>query len=84
MNEIDVNLAPSARSREAVLDDLRARLEVLPGSVSFGQPISHRLDHLLSGVQAQLVVKISGDDLDTLRSLGGQAEQLLAGTPGLV
>jgi HME family heavy-metal exporter len=84
MNEIDINLAPSARSREAVLADLRARLEVLPGSISFGQPISHRLDHLLSGVQAQLVVKISGDDLDTLRSLGAQAEALLAGTPGLV
>jgi HME family heavy-metal exporter len=67
-----------------VLADLRARLEVLPGSISFGQPISHRLDHLLSGVQAQLVVKISGDDLDTLRSLGAQAEALLAGTPGLV
>ncbi len=84
MNEIDVNLAPSARGREAVLEDLRARLEVLPGSVSFGQPISHRLDHLLSGVQAQLVLKISGDDLDTLRSLGAQAEQLLADVPGLV
>ncbi len=84
MNEIDVNLAPSDRGREAVLADLRARLDVLPGSISFGQPISHRLDHLLSGVQAQLVVKISGDDLDTLRSLGAQAERLLTGTPGLV
>jgi HME family heavy-metal exporter len=84
MNEIDINLAPSERSREAVLADIRARLAPLPGSISFGQPISHRLDHLLSGVQAQLVVKISGDDLDTLRSLGAQAEQRLAGTPGLV
>lgn len=84
MNEIDINLEPSDRSRQAVLADIRSRLAPLPGSVSFGQPISHRLDHLLSGVQAQLVVKISGDDLDTLRSLGAQAEQRLAGTPGLV
>ncbi len=84
MNEIDVNLAPSGRRRDVVLSDIRERLAPMPGSVSLGQPISHRLDHLLSGVQAQLVVKISGDDLDTLRSLGGSAEALLQGTPGLV
>ncbi|MCC6172302.1 MAG: efflux RND transporter permease subunit [Gammaproteobacteria bacterium] len=84
MNEIDINLEPSDRGRQAVLADIRSRLAPLPGSVSFGQPISHRLDHLLSGVQAQLVVKIWGDDLDTLRSLGAQVEQRLAGTPGLV
>ncbi len=84
MNEIDVNLKMAARERDVVLADIRGRLAPLPGSVSFGQPISHRLDHLLSGVQAQLVVKISGVDLDNLRSLAAQAEQLLAGTPGLV
>ena len=83
MSEIDVNLRASERSREEVLADIRSRLEPLPGSVSLGQPISHRIDHLLSGVQAALVVKISGDDLDTLRALGAQAEQRLAGTPGL-
>ena len=84
MNEIDVNLAPSERGRDAVLADIRARLAPMPGSVSLGQPISHRLDHLLSGVQAQIVVKISGDDLDTLRSLAARAEQLLQDVPGLV
>ena len=84
MNEIDINLELTDRKRDVVLNDIRQRLAPLPGSVSFGQPISHRLDHLLSGVQAQLVVKISGVDLDTLRSLAAQAEQLLAGTPGLV
>ena len=88
MNEIDVNLAPrdgmGERSRDAVLADIRARLAPMPGSVSLGQPISHRLDHLLSGVQAQIVVKISGDDLDTLRALAARAEQLLQGVPGLV
>ena len=84
MNEIDINLAPSERSRAVVLEDIRARLAPIPGSFSLGQPISHRLDHLLSGVQAAIVLKISGDDLDTLRSLAGQAEQLLQGIPGLV
>ncbi len=83
MSEIDVNLRASDRDREIVLADIRRRLEPLPGSTSIGQPISHRIDHLLSGVQAALVVKIAGDDLDTLRALGAQAEQLLSGTPGL-
>ncbi len=84
MSEIDVNLKESDRDRAQVVDEVRSRLGQLPGSVSIGQPISHRLDHLLSGVQAALVVKIAGDDLDTLRALGTQAEQLLAGVPGLV
>lgn len=84
MSEIDVNLRAGERDRSQVIEDVRRRLGRLPGSVSIGQPISHRLDHLLSGVQAALVVKISGDDLDTLRALGAQAEQALAGVPGLV
>ena len=84
MSEIDVNLRTGERARAEVIEDVRRRLGQLPGSVSVGQPISHRLDHLLSGVQAALVVKISGDDLDTLRTLGAQAEQALAGVPGLV
>lgn len=84
MSEIDVNLRADGRDRAQVIDEVRRRLGQLPGSVSIGQPISHRLDHLLSGVQAALVVKIAGDDLDTLWALGAQAEQALAGVPGLV
>ncbi len=83
-SEIDVKIGDGGRPLDAVLADIRRRLEVLPASVSLGQPIGHRLDHLLSGVQAQVVVKISGDDLDTLRALGARAEQLVAGVPGLV
>jgi CzcA family heavy metal efflux pump len=82
--EIDVDLQPSGRRREEVLADIRARLAVLPASIAIGQPISHRLDHLLSGVRAQIALKIYGDDLDTLR---GQAEDLrrrLAAVAGLV
>ena len=49
-----------------------------------GQPISHRLDHLVSGVRAQIALKIYGDDLDTLRGLAEGLRGKLAGVPGLV
>ncbi len=79
-SELDVGLK---RSADEVLADIRARLAPLPAAITVGQPISHRLDHLLSGVRAQIALKIFGDDLDTLR---GQAEALrtrLALVPGL-
>ena len=82
--EIDIDLRPSDRKREAVLADLRARLAVLPASVAIGQPISHRLDHLLSGVRAQIALKIYGDDLDALRGLAEDLRQRLAGVRGVV
>ncbi|MBC8023338.1 MAG: efflux RND transporter permease subunit, partial [Burkholderiales bacterium] len=82
--EIDVDLKRSGRDREAVMADIRAKLAVLPATVAIGQPISHRLDHLLSGVRAQIALKIYGDDTDTLRGLAEQVRSQLAGIPGLV
>jgi HME family heavy-metal exporter len=72
------------RDREAIMADIRQRLAVLPAQVAIGQPISHRLDHLLSGVRAQIAVKIYGDDLDTLRGLAEQLREGLSGAHGLV
>lgn len=83
-SEIDVDLAPSARSRAEILADIRAKLAALPVSVNIGQPISHRLDHMLSGVRAQIALKIYGEDLDTLRALADQLQKKLADVPGLV
>lgn len=83
-SEIDVDLKPSERDREAIMADIRSRLAVLPAAVAIGQPISHRLDHLLSGVRAQIALKIYGDDLDTLRGLAERLRQRLSGVPGLV
>ncbi|WP_157265252.1 efflux RND transporter permease subunit [Azohydromonas aeria] len=81
--ELDVDLRASDRPRQEVVEELRARLAVLPASVSIGQPISHRLDHLLSGVRAQIALKVYGDDLDTLRGLAEQLRARLAAIPGV-
>lgn len=82
--EIDVDLKPSDRSREAIMADIRQRLALLPAQATIGQPISHRLDHLLSGVRAQIALKVFGDDTDALRGLAEQLRGRLAGIPGLV
>mgnify|MGYP000167337914 CR=1 FL=1 len=82
-SELDIALRPGGRGRAEVIADLRARLSALPASVIFGQPISHRLDHLLSGVRAPLAVKIYGDDLDVLRRLADAVVQRLHDLPGL-
>jgi CzcA family heavy metal efflux pump len=86
--EIDVDLKHrgdgKARDREAIMADIRNRLASLPAQTTIGQPISHRLDHLLSGVRAQIAVKIFGDDTDTLRGLAEQLRVQLATVPGLV
>ncbi|MEO7031417.1 MAG: efflux RND transporter permease subunit, partial [Herbaspirillum sp.] len=81
--EMDVDLKASNRSREAIITDLRQRLAVLPAASNVGQPISHRLDHLLSGVRAQIALKVYGDDLDTLRGLADQLRARLAKIPGI-
>ncbi|MBP6646391.1 MAG: efflux RND transporter permease subunit [Burkholderiaceae bacterium] len=81
--EMDVDLKASTRSRDAVIADIRSRLAVLPASSSVGQPISHRLDHLLSGVRAQIALKIYGDDLDTLRGLAADVRERLAQVKGI-
>jgi len=81
--EIDVDLKPSERPREEVLAEIRRVLSVLPGSVSVGQPISHRLDHLLSGVRAQIAIKVFGDDIATLRALGASLQAELGKVAGV-
>ena len=67
--DLEIAMKPGGRPRAAIVADLRARLGVLPVSLNVGQPISHRLDHMLSGVRAELALKIFGEDLDALRSV---------------
>lgn len=81
--EIDVDLKESGRSREEILADIRQKLAVIPGvNINVGQPISHRLDHLQSGVRAQIAVKLFGDDLAVLRSKAEELRNVMAGVEG--
>ena len=77
---------PSAlRGQEVVMAEIREKLSELPGiSMNIGQPISHRIDHLESGVRAQVVVKIFGPELRELRSLANQVRAAMDGLPGVV
>lgn len=82
--EIDIDLKPSDREREEIVNHIRQVLSSLPVQVAIGQPISHRLDHLLSGVRAQIAIKIFGDDTDTLRGLAETLRKQISDIPGLV
>lgn len=82
--EIDVDLKRSNRSKDEIVTEIRSRLAMLPVAVNVGQPISHRLDHMLSGVRAQIALKIYGEDLDTLRNLAEQLQNRMARIKGLV
>ena len=83
-SEIDVELHPGGRTKSVIVNDIRARLAVLPVTTNMGQPISHRLDHMLSGVRAQIALKVFGEDLDTLRALAEALREKLAVVPGVV
>ncbi len=82
-SELDVDMKASARSKEEIMADIRERLAPLPAVSLLGQPISHRLDHLLSGVRAQIAIKIFGDDLDTLRGQAANLREQLVQIPEL-
>lgn len=84
-SEIDVDFKEEGRPRDEVLNDIREKLKTISGIyVNIGQPISHRLDHLLSGVRAQIAIKVFGNDLKTLRTKAAEIYQVLDGTKGLV
>ncbi len=84
-SEIDATLNTDGRSRAELLADLRQAFANLPGTnVVIGQPISHRIDHMLSGTRANIAVKIFGDELSVLRRLANNVEALVGEVPGAV
>jgi Cu/Ag efflux pump CusA len=84
-NELEVVLKESDRSHEEVTADVREKLSRIPGiDVEVGQPISHRIDHLLSGTRAQIAIKLFGPDLATLRAKAGEIREAMEGVDGIV
>ncbi|MEK7357465.1 MAG: efflux RND transporter permease subunit, partial [Bdellovibrionota bacterium] len=84
-HEIDVDFKEGGREKQVILQEIRERIEKTGDVyVNLGQPISHRLDHLLSGVRAQIAVKIFGPDMSELRRLAGELQEGLKAVPGLV
>ena len=82
-SEIDVTLR-EGRPKEEIEAEIREKLGQIPNiSVNVGQPISHRIDHLLSGTFAEIAVKIFGEDLTVLRSLAEEVEQIMSGVTGV-
>ena len=84
-SEIEVSLKMGERSKEAFLTALRKDLGALPGmNITVGQPISHRIDHMLSGSRSNIAVKIFGPDLHELRRLTREVKEAMARVPGAV
>lgn len=83
-SEIEVALAADGRPKDEIIADIRSRLSVLPVATNVGQPISHRLDHMLSGVRAQIALKIFGEDLDSIRGFAEEFRGKLAEIQGIV
>ncbi|MCL1937741.1 MAG: efflux RND transporter permease subunit [Candidatus Azobacteroides sp.] len=83
--EIDVNFQLKKRSRETFLADVRETLANIPGIAStVGQPLGHRIDHILSGTRANIAIKLFGADLSTLFMTGNQIQNSIRNIDGLV
>ena len=84
-SEIEVVTKPLGRPHTAVMEEVRQNMEQIPGVVSeVGQPISHRMDHLLSGVRAQIAIKLFGPDMVTLRNKAEEIRKQMDTVPGVV
>lgn len=82
-SEIDVILQPRSASIEEVAGTIRNRLAMFPAHLNIGQPISHRIDHLLATVRADMAIKLYGEDLALLQSMAGKLLTRLRSIPGL-
>jgi CzcA family heavy metal efflux pump len=84
-SEIDAHLDLEGRHLEDVMAEIRDDLDGLPGTnVTVGQPIGHRIDHMLSGTRAAIAVNLFGPDLQTLRDVADEIESIADSVPGLV
>lgn len=84
VSEIEAPFELDGRSHKEVLEDVRRKLSVLTGAnIEIGQPISHRIDAMLSGTQASIAIKLFGDDLNKMFSLGNQIKDVIRDVEGI-
>ena len=84
VSEIEAPFELGKRSKKEVVAEVRAKLNTLPGvNVEIGQPISHRIDAMLSGTRANIAIKLFGTDLDKMFLLGNQIKATIEGIPGI-
>ena len=85
ISELEVPYKLSGRSREELADEIRSKLTALPGvNVEIGQPVSHRIDAMLSGTQSQIAIKLFGPDLARLYHIGSEIKNVVAEVNGVV
>ncbi len=83
-SEIEAPFVLDKRSKDEVMADIRHRLEAVPGiSVEVGAPITHRIDAMLSGTQANIAIKLFGDDLNKMYAIGQQIKQQIEHVEGV-
>jgi CzcA family heavy metal efflux pump len=84
-SEIDVPYTIGKRGHEAFMEEVRERLAGIPGiSINIGQPLGHRIDHMLSGTRASIAIKLFGTDLSTMYRLANEVKGEIEGIDGLV
>lgn len=84
VSELDVPFTLDDRSRDDFMADVREKLSHLNGvSVEVGQPITHRMDHMLSGSRTSIAIKIFGDDLNELYRIGNEVQEAIVLIPGI-
>ena len=85
VSEIEAPFVLKDRSRDAVMNDVREKLSTISGAnIEIGQPISHRIDAMLSGTEANIAIKLFGTDLNLMFTVGNQIKEAIQGIPGLV
>ncbi|HPE56659.1 MAG TPA: efflux RND transporter permease subunit [Bacteroidales bacterium] len=84
-SEIDVPYVLDERSKDEFMEEVRDRLSGIPGiSINIGQPLGHRIDHMLSGTRANIAIKVFGTDLTTMYNLANEIKGRIEGIDGLV
>ena len=85
VSEIEAPYTLNGRSKKELAREIREKLSKIPGTtIEIGQPISHRIDAMLSGSKAQIAIKVFGDDLSALYSIGNNIKNVISGVDGIV